>query len=67
MLAKPVLKNNGKVVGYWPTDGYDFSTSVGVADNGKFYGLGIDVDNQEGMTEERIKAWVKQLKSELGA
>ncbi|MDX9789671.1 MAG: flavodoxin [Candidatus Kapaibacterium sp.] len=64
-LAKPVLKNGGTVVGYWPTDGYDFSESVGVAENGKFYGLGIDQDNQEDMTEARISDWVNQLKSEF--
>ena len=64
-LAKPVLKNGGNIVGYWSTEGYDFSVSTGVADNGKFYGLGIDQDNQEDMTEERIKAWVAQLKSEF--
>ncbi len=66
-LAKPVLKNGGTIIGYWATEGYDFAESVGVADNGKFYGLGIDQDNQEDMTDERIKAWVAQLKSELGA
>lgn len=66
-LAKPVLKNGGTIVGYWPTEGYEFDASVGVAENGKFYGLGIDQDNQEDLTDDRIKAWVAQLKSELGA
>jgi flavodoxin I len=67
ILAKPVLKNGGTIFGYWPTDGYEFSASVGLADNGKFYGLGIDQDNQEDQTEDRIKAWVAQIKAELGA
>ncbi|GAB1371379.1 flavodoxin FldA [Candidatus Kapaibacterium sp.] len=66
-LAKPVLKNGGKIFGYWSTEGYDFSQSLGVAENGKFYGVGIDQDNQEDMTEDRLKAWVAQIKTELGA
>ncbi|MBX3044940.1 MAG: flavodoxin [Candidatus Kapabacteria bacterium] len=64
-LAKPVLKNGGTIVGYWSTDGYDFSESTAIGENGKFYGLGIDQDNQEDLTEERIKTWVAQLKSEF--
>lgn len=64
-LGKPVLANGGEIFGYWPTEGYEFNTSVGLADNGKFFGLGIDIDNQEDMTDERIQAWVAQIKGEL--
>ncbi len=64
-LAKPVLANGGTIFGYWPTDGYSFNASVGLAENGKFYGLGIDVDNQDDLTDERIQAWVAQIKNEL--
>jgi flavodoxin I len=64
-LAKPVLKNGGKIVGYWSTEGYDFAESLALAENGKFYGLGIDQDNQEDLTEGRLTEWVAQLKSEL--
>jgi len=64
-LAKPVLSNGGTIFGYWPTDGYTFNESVGLAENGKFYGLGIDVDNQDDLTDERIQNWVAQIKNEL--
>ncbi len=64
-LGKPVLANGGEIFGYWPTDSYDFNTSVCIADNGKLYGLGIDQDNQENLTEGRIKSWVAQIKAEL--
>jgi len=64
-LATPVLAKGGTIFGYWPVDGYEFNTSLGVAANGKFYGLGIDLDNQDDLTDERIKAWVAQIKSEL--
>lgn len=64
-LAKPVLANGGTIFGYWPTEGYEFNVSVGLAENGKFYGLGIDVDNQDDLTDDRIQAWVAQIKGEL--
>ncbi len=64
-LGKPVVANGGEIFGYWSTEGYEFNTSVGLADNGKFFGLGIDVDNQDDLTDERIQAWVAQIKGEL--
>lgn len=59
------IKDSGATfVGAWPTEGYDFEASKGVI-NGKFLGLAIDEDNQKDLTEERIKKWVDQLKSEF--
>jgi len=52
-------------VGYWPADGYDFTESKALRD-GKFVGLALDEDNQSDLTDERIKAWVAQLKPEFG-
>ena len=48
------------------TDGYTFDESASVVD-GKFVGLAIDEDNESDKTEERINAWVEQLKGEMGA
>lgn len=56
-------KVNAKIIGKWPTDGYRFTDSEGV-ENDMFYGLAIDEDNEEELTEERIKKWVEQLKKE---
>jgi flavodoxin I len=67
ILAKPILNKGGEIFGKWPTDGYEFDNSVGVDEDGKFYGLGIDQDNEEDLTEERIQKWVAQIKEELGA
>lgn len=67
ILAEPVLKSGGTIIGKWPTDGYEFDTSKGLDKAGKFYGVGIDQDNQEDMTEDRLSKWVDQLKSELSA
>lgn len=46
-----------------PTSGYTFDDSTAVVD-GKFVGLALDELNEDGETDERIDAWVEQLKSE---
>lgn len=66
VIWNAVEKQGGTLFGTWPTDGYEFDSSRGVV-NGKFVGLGIDLDNQEDLTEERINTWVAQIKEELGA
>ena len=53
--------NGGKLIGKWSTEGYEFDESLGCVD-GEFLGLAIDYDNQDDLTEERIEAWVEQIK-----
>jgi len=53
-----------KIIGSVPTDGYDYDESTAEID-GKFVGLPIDEDNQDDLTEERIKNWVATLKGEF--
>ncbi len=53
------------LVGYTSTDGHDFDDSFGLED-GKFMGLCLDNDNQADQTDDRIAAWVEQLKGEFG-
>ncbi|MFM6134808.1 MAG: flavodoxin FldA [Cuspidothrix sp.] len=65
ILEEKISELGGKTVGHWTTDGYDFSASKAVK-NGKFVGLALDDDNQSDLTDERIKAWVTQLKTEFG-
>lgn len=65
MLEEKISELGGETVGYWSTEGYDFSDSKALRDD-KFVGLALDEDNQSELTEERIKAWVAQLKSEFG-
>jgi flavodoxin I len=65
ILEEKISEKGGKTVGYWPTDGYDFNESKAVR-NGKFCGLALDEDNQSDLTDERIQAWVAQLKTEFG-
>jgi flavodoxin I len=64
ILEEKISALGGKTVGNWSTDGYDFSESKAVK-NGKFVGLAIDEDNQSDLTDDRVAAWVTQLKREF--
>ena len=52
-----------EVVGSWSTDGYDHMESKSV-EGDKFVGLACDEDNQPDLSEERVNAWIDQIKSE---
>jgi flavodoxin I len=59
------IKDKGaSFVGAWPTEGYNFNASKGVADN-QFLGLAIDEDNQKDLTQARVEKWVAELKNEF--
>ena len=64
ILEAKISARGGKTIGYWSTDGYDYTESKAVR-NGKFVGLAIDEDNQSDLTDERVKAWVAQIKQEF--
>ena len=53
------------LIGEWPTDGYEFEESKAVTD-GKFVGLALDLDNQQGLTEDRLNAWLSQIGGTFG-
>lgn len=62
---KTVLEQKGaKIIGYWPTDSYDFSNSRSI-EGDDFIGLVIDHENQPELTVERIAHWVDQLAEEI--
>jgi len=52
-----------KMVGYVDASGYSHSESKSV-NGGKFLGLPLDQDNEDDQTDDRIAAWVEQLKAE---
>ncbi len=64
ILYDAFVSAGATVVGMWPTEGYEHSSSRAVR-NGTFVGLALDDDNQPGMTEERVRAWVALVKPEL--
>lgn len=63
LLAYSLEERGAVLYGFTSTEGYEFERSVGVKD-GKFLGLSIDIENQAALTNERVEAWVKQLKQE---
>ena len=57
------LKNKGvKLVGEFPTDGFEFKESSAINENGNFYGLVVDEDNEADKTDERIDKWIPEIK-----
>merc|ERR1712039_95233 len=52
-----------EVIGAVSPDGYNHNESKSIAGE-NFVGLPCDEDNEPDMSEDRVKAWVAQLKSE---
>lgn len=64
-LLAPFEKGGAKHIGLWPTAGYEYKASKAIR-NGKFLGLVIDVENQDNLSEKRVKEWAAQIKGEMG-
>ena len=62
-LASCFKAQGAEIVGAISTDGYDHTDSKSV-EGGKFVGLACDEDNQPDMSEDRVKAWIDQIKGE---
>lgn len=60
-LYARLKKSGAGFVGEWPVDGYIFDDSNALKGK-KFVGLPLDLDNQDDLTDERIKKWLGQLK-----
>ncbi len=60
-LGRKLLEKNAKIVGQVSTDNYTYEHSEAEID-GKFIGLPIDEDFEDHMTEERVEAWVKEIR-----
>ena len=64
LLGKPFMENGGKLIGRWPTEGYEFDNSLAL-DGDEFLGLGLDNDNEEELSEERLIIWAELIKDEF--
>jgi len=53
------------IVGFWPTEGYEFEDSSAVVD-GQFLGLALDLDNQSNLTDERLAKWLSDIAGAFG-
>lgn len=63
-VGKACREAGATLVGSTGTDGFSFDSSEAV-ENGKFMGLALDEDNQSEQTQDRITAWVEQIKAEV--
>lgn len=63
-LYEAAKSSGATVIGNVSTDGYTFDESEAVID-GNFVGLALDEDNESDKTDERITAWVENIKSQL--
>jgi flavodoxin I len=65
-FLKEIMEKQGAVLkGLWPVEGYDFEESESV-ENGMFYGLALDFDTQDELSDGRIATWVTQIRKEFG-
>ncbi len=55
-----VTARGARVVGAWPTDGYDFMDSKALVDD-RFVGLALDQDNQKMLTDDRLETWLRLI------
>lgn len=67
MLHDVVKGNGATIIGYWPVQGYEFDASKALATDGEhFVGLGIDEDQQDDLTTQRLDQWCAQIHKEFG-
>jgi flavodoxin I len=64
ILNEEVEKVDAKLIGKWPIEGYSFTDSEGVDDD-LFYGLAVDQDNEDELTDKRVDEWTNILKKEM--
>lgn len=66
MLHDVVTAKGAKIIGYWPTEGYEFEASKALVEGSDlFMGLALDEDQQEELTADRLNRWCKQVCQEL--
>ncbi|MGE5471326.1 MAG: flavodoxin [Bacteroidota bacterium] len=64
LIHDAVVAAGARVIGRWPTAGYEFKASQAV-DGEHFLGLALDQINQPLLTEERLDAWLARITPEL--
>ena len=64
-LYKRLKKQNANLLGSVDSEGYDFTDSEAVNEDGIFCGLPIDEDNEPELTSERLEKWIAILKPDF--
>lgn len=66
LLHDQLLPQAPIFIGYWSTEGYQFSASKALtADKKHFMGLALDEDSQYELSEQRIEEWCLQILQEI--
>jgi flavodoxin II len=65
MLHELLQPMGVQFVGYWPLEGYEFTSKKPLtADGAQFVGLALDDVNQFELSDERIEQWCEQILTE---
>ncbi|MEE3662384.1 flavodoxin FldB [Brenneria sp. g21c3] len=68
MLHTQLQSSGVKFIGYWPTEGYEFTSPKPLTVDGKhFVGLALDEVNQYDLSDERLEQWCGQILQEMAA
>lgn len=66
-LHAKLINRGAKMVGYWPSNGYEFEQSQALTEDGQYFvGLALDDENEFEHTDARIDAWLETIRPELG-
>jgi flavodoxin II len=66
-LHAKLVNRGAKMVGYWPSKGYEFDQSQALTEDGQYFvGLALDDENEFEQTDARIDAWLESIRPELG-
>ena len=67
ILAETIMKNGGQSIGWTDIDEtYDLEEKPkSMYNEFKFYGLCLDEDNQDELTEERLDNWIEKISKEF--
>lgn len=64
LIGDVLVAGGARLVGAWPTAGYEFNASQAVVDD-HFLGLALDQINQALLSESRIDTWLGRILPEL--
>ncbi|BES83571.1 flavodoxin [Pectobacterium araliae] len=68
MLHEQLLPLGVTFIGYWPIEGYDFTSPKPLTADGKhFVGLALDEVNQYDLSDERLEQWCEQILQEMAS
>ncbi|MFZ5941823.1 MAG: flavodoxin domain-containing protein [Bacteroidota bacterium] len=64
-LYRKMKEKKAALFGFVSAEGYTFTDSEALNDEGTFCGLPIDEDNEDELTTERLKKWIAALKHDF--